>query len=219
MRKKPRYEEASANNPSLETTTSKSSTENNENPNKKKRKMIAILDPIDLSDVPDQAPILKNVIQSNYIDNSRQRQIKDGKSSQYTGVYFDMNTKKWHAQMMIKGVVRNLGYFEREVDAAVVYAKAAFKYKPKKSEQEVYAGLNLANVPEQPLVRNESAASGYKGVKKNKKRWEARINGKTLGTFDSVEEAAGIYARAAYYMKCKRDVTDIDECSVEKVAV
>lgn len=222
---------ASTSNQSLETSSSKQGNkasrsehgielkQNNGSPNEKKRKRIRILDPIDLSDVPYQAPISKNAVPSDFIDNSRQRPIVDGKSSQYTGIYFDTNTRKWHAQMMINGVVRNLGYFEEEVDAAVVYAKAAHKYKPKKSEGEIYAGLNLTNVPEQPLVRNESAASGYKGVKRNKKRWEARINGKTLGTFDSVEDAAGIYARAAYYMKCKTDINDIADSSVEKVPV
>jgi len=41
-------------------------------------------------------------------------------------------------------------------------------------------------------------------VKKNKKRWEARISiekiPKTLGTFDTPEEAAQVYARAVCYL-------------------
>jgi acetylornithine deacetylase/succinyl-diaminopimelate desuccinylase-like protein len=54
------------------------------------------------------------------------------------------------------------------------------------------------------LIRSERAKSGYKGVKPNKSRWEARINDNglivTLGTFDSKEEAAAIFARAEYYL-------------------
>ena len=54
------------------------------------------------------------------------------------------------------------------------------------------------------MIRNEKAKSGYKGVKPNKSRWEARINVNgvtvTLGTFDSKEEAAEIFARAEYYL-------------------
>lgn len=70
--------------------------------------------------------------------------------------------------MMIKGVVRFLGYFDTEVDAAAVYAKAAYKYKPKKGTHNLFGGLP-----------NQRVASGHKGVKQNKKRWEARISGKT----------------------------------------
>jgi hypothetical protein len=42
------------------------------------------------------------------------------------------------------------------------------------------------------------------GVHKNKKRWEACIKGITLGTFDTPEKAAGIYARAVVFMYRER---------------
>jgi hypothetical protein len=33
---------------------------------------------------------------------------------------------------------------------------------------------------------------------------QARIGSKTLGTFATVKEAISIYARAAYYLECKK---------------
>lgn len=159
---------------------------------------------IDLSDVPPQPLILKNgLIQSkDYHDNTRRRNISE-KSSKYTGIYFEKVAKKWKAQIMIEGQVRSIGYYEREEEAAADYARAVFKYKPKK-KYVLYGGLDLSCIPDQPLIRNEKAKSGYKGVKQNKSRWEARINVNglvvTLGTFDSKEEAAAIFARADYYL-------------------
>jgi hypothetical protein len=56
-------------------------------------------------------------------------------------------------------------------------------------------------VPAMPLIRRDNVASKFKGVHKNKDRWEARIQGKVLGTFDTRQEAAGIYARAVSYLE------------------
>ena len=69
----------------------------------------------------------------------------------------------------------------------------------------IYGGLDLSNIPEQQELITSNSSSGYKGVKKNKKRWEARVTIgkilKTLGTFDTPEQAAQIYARAVCYLK------------------
>lgn len=65
-------------------------------------------------------------------------------------------------------------------------------------------GLDLSGVPPQPLIRNQSIASGFKGVKIMNDRFQARLTIEkgskptTLGTYDTAEEAAGIYARAVY---------------------
>mmetsp|Transcript_12586 Transcript_12586/g.23222 ORF Transcript_12586/g.23222 Transcript_12586/m.23222 type:complete len:345 (+) Transcript_12586:56-1090(+) len=149
---------------------------------------------IDLANVPPQPLILKNKL------------ICQG-SSKYTGVYFDQENNKWKAQIMADGSVRSIGYYKKEEEAAADYARAAFKYKSKKV-YKLYGGLDLSSVPEQPLIRNKTSASGYKGVKKMRGAWQARIRtGRsketetTLGTFDAVEEAAGIYVRAVYYLE------------------
>jgi len=166
---------------------------------------------IDLTGVPPQPLILKNNLSRTvYRDNSRRRPVAEG-SSRYTGIYLDKSAGKWKAQIMVDGSVRSIGYYEREEDAAEDYARAAFKYKPTKGGCETYGGLDLGGVPEQPLIRSRTSASGYKGVKAMKGRWQARITTTkgtaptTLGTFDNVEEAAEIYARAAYYLDQLRE--------------
>mmetsp|Transcript_11292 Transcript_11292/g.22537 ORF Transcript_11292/g.22537 Transcript_11292/m.22537 type:complete len:139 (+) Transcript_11292:662-1078(+) len=136
---------------------------------------------------------------------------------------------KWKAQIMIEGIVRSIGYYEMEEEAAADYARAVFKYKPKKGYgYATYGGLDLKGIPNQPLIHSETSKSGYKGVKRNKSRWEATFNGKNLGTFDTKEEAAGIYARARYYVdkggkpsskKKQRAIAAVPEESIDLVAV
>ena len=183
---------------------------------------------IDLNDVPPQPLILKNDLSQSkeYIDNTRRRNVREG-SSKYTGVYFAKEVNKWKAQIMIEGIVRSIGYYEIEEEAAADYARAVFKYKPKKG-YATYGGLDLKGIPDQPLIHSETSKSGYKGVKRNKSRWEATLNGKNLGTFDTKEEAARIYARARYYVekggepsakKKQRAIAAVPEESIDLVAV
>ena len=167
---------------------------------------------IDLTGVPSQPLILKNELsRTGYADNSRTRPTT-AESSRFTGVYHDRAQGKWKAQIFADGAVRAIGLYDREEDAAAGYARAAFKYKAR-TPTHTYAGLDLSRVPAQPLIRGETS-SGYKGVKKNKTRWEARIATtrgtppKTLGTFDTPELAAGIYARAAYYLERRGDARE-----------
>ena len=183
---------------------------------------------VDLNDVPPQPLILKNDLSQSkeYSDNTRRRNVREG-SSKYTGVYFEKGMNKWKAQIMIEGIARSIGYYEIEEEAAADYARAAFKYKSKKG-YTTYGGLDLQDIPDQPLIHSETSKSGYKGVKRNKSRWEATLNGKNLGTFDTKEEAAGIYARARYYVdkggepsakKKQRAIAAVPEESIDLVAV
>jgi hypothetical protein len=110
---------------------------------------------------------------------------------------------------MVDGRVRSIGYYENDEDAAGNYARAAFKYKVA-SREAMFGCLDLGDVPERPLIAG-SCASGCRGVKNVKGRWQARIatekggNTKTLGTFDTAEEAAAIYARAAFYLERRKE--------------
>lgn len=163
---------------------------------------------IDLSDVPNQPLILKHQVDL-YQDNTRQRPVRKKTASKYMGVYLETNpgTKKWRAQIMVDKRVCNLGKYPDEEEAAQVYAKAAFKYKKSKAPAGVYGGLDLSNVPEQPLIYRIILESGvanvtrYKGIKRCRGKWQAQITMKgksrALGTFNTEEEAAAIYAKAA----------------------
>ena len=71
---------------------------------------------IDLTDVPPQLPILKG--------NGSGR----SGTSKYKGVCFQKAKNKWHAQITIDGTSRHIGVYENEEEAAVDYARAAFKY-------------------------------------------------------------------------------------------
>ena len=165
---------------------------------------------IDLTGVPPQPLILKNQLGTTpYKYNSRRRPTKES-SSKYAGIYYDAKLSKWKAQIMVEGKVRSIGYYDKEEDAAADYARAAYKYKKRKGNPIVYGGLDLSGVPESlPLIRSERAATGFVGVKKHaqRKTFEARIRigkkPKTLGTFDTLEEAALIYARAQWYLESK----------------
>ncbi len=74
---------------------------------------------LDLSDVPPKQPIPKS-----------KGCIKEG-ASKYKGVSFDKVYSKWKAVIKIEGKGRHIGYYEKEEEAAVDFARAAFKYKGK----------------------------------------------------------------------------------------
>ena len=171
----------------------------------------------DLTGVPPQPLILKNQLSATcYQDNSRRRPIREG-SSKYTGVYYDKESEKWKAQIIVQGKLRFIGHYDKEEDAAADYARAAFKYKPKKQSLDTYGGLDLSGVSKTlPLIRSERSEIGYAGIKLKKERFQVRISigggkTKTLGTFDTAEEAALIYARAKYYLGQNGRSSDVNE--------
>ena len=90
--------------------------QSNSNKHVKKRQKVDSFS-IDLSDVPPKPPILKP-----------SDRIKEG-ASKYTGVYSDKAKKKWISKIQIDGKYRYIGYYEKEEEAAVDYARALFKYK------------------------------------------------------------------------------------------
>jgi hypothetical protein len=155
---------------------------------------------IDLSDVPPQQPIL----------NSRFR--KKG-SSKYVGVYWHKTRKKWIARISLEGKTRHIGYYDKEEEAAVDYARAVFKHRGGAEGREHHESfvIDLSDVPpQQPILNSrfrKKGSSKYVGVcvwnKTGRgKKWVARISleGKTrhIGYYDKEEEAAVDYARAVF---------------------
>jgi hypothetical protein len=62
-------------------------------------------------------------------DNARNaRYPKANTSSRYRGVWYNKQTRKWRAQILVDGKRKQIGYFEREMDAARAYDVAAKKF-------------------------------------------------------------------------------------------
>jgi hypothetical protein len=161
---------------------------------------------IDLRDVPPQPPIPKS-----------KGRIKEG-SSKYTGITFRKAVNKWKAEIRMEGMKRNIGYYESEEEAAIDYARAAFKYKgqdalDKARGQKMSApAIDLSNVPSiSPILKSageiKEGTSKYTGVNFNKamNKWEAQIiiEGKQyfIGYYENEVLAATDYARALFKYK------------------
>eukprot|EP00984_Skeletonema_dohrnii_P007063 scaffold2524_cov86-Skeletonema_dohrnii-CCMP3373.AAC.4 len=170
--------------------------------NNKRQKVDAFA--IDLTDVPPQYPIPKSA-----------GRIKEG-ASKYTGVHFNKQASKWHAQIMIDGKTRHIGCYENKEAAAVDYARAVFKYTGQgeldNAREQDSIIIDLSDVPPQSLVpksagRIKEGASKYTGVFFNKQRnkWKAQISigGKEryIGCYENEKEAAVDYARAVFKYK------------------
>jgi hypothetical protein len=120
---------------------------------------------------------------------------------------------------MMDGRVRHLGYFDDEITAALMYARASYKYK-QYMENHVFAGMDVSHVPtDLPLLMEDNnsgtTTTQYMGVTQNNEtnRWEARITLPTdgtmkyLGSFDTPEQAAQVYTRVSYALQHPRSTT------------
>ena len=134
--------------------------------------------------------------------------------SRYDGVYFVNGT--WEARIKVDHRWYSLGSFYNEDKAGRAFANFTRIYKPKKGTKDVYGGVDLSRVPKDlPPIKNENFESGYSGVTRCKKRWRATIcvqgTKKVLGTYETPEEAAHVYARVIYrlgQLTYKRDKHD-----------
>lgn len=169
--------------------------------------------PLNLAGIPDNVPLIrKEDYLREYADNSRGKRKLTEQASAYVGVYKQPDDK-WRAQISVNGKVHNLGHFTNEEDAARQYAKAAWRYKQHKRPDH-FGGLDLSGVPKDlPLIANAAGSkTPYKGIKACKGRWQARITvhgkPKTLGTFDTPEDAAQVHARAVCFLENQKRKTE-----------
>lgn len=130
---------------------------------------------------------LNNNLENLQLITQRENTSKDrtGGTSQYVGVAWDKQSKKWHSRILINRKYEHLGFFKCELKASEAYQKALKDYE-----------LD-GTMPETP-----TRSSQYKGVSWHKvcKKWTAQIiiNGKLkyLGSFKCELEASEAYQKA-----------------------
>jgi hypothetical protein len=136
-------------------------------------------------------------------------------ASGYFGVYPRGN--RWTAQIRYVDKRNSLGSFDTKQEAALAYDRAARKCEEKKplnyesieaaeeAAKEAQAEYIFTHGPPQPRPR---PPSGYCGVRADRKRWMAQIyydsKGHNLGNYDTRQEAALAYDRAARQLKEKK---------------
>lgn len=108
----------------------------------------------------------------------------------YRGVYKDRN--KFKASITVNGKYIYLGSYEAIDDASIAYKQASLHYF-----KEFSPYFNTSVPTKKPTRIDGSAKSGFKGVRKNGKRFVSNIRFNTkqiyLGSFDTPEEAHEAY--------------------------
>lgn len=146
----------------------------------------------------------ENLRQCTRSENNRNHRSRSGLSSRFTGVYFNLKSRKWRANIGFLGGQKYLGSFESEDCAAAAYNFAA------KNIFGEFARLNdvkpmFLEVNIEKIILRSSNTSGFRGVSfcKDHCMWIAMFRGKKIGRFNLAYEAA-----VAYDLKAKEEIGD-----------
>lgn len=128
-------------------------------------------------------------------NNYNQRKIREGKSSQYRGVTWCRNKKRWMAQIWVTGKHIVVGYFRDEQEAARARDGAALALHGDFAVRSVPNLEPIPYSPPKPMVKTSSKPGV--GWCKGRNKWRAftTVAGKCkhLGYFRTEEEAYAMY--------------------------
>lgn len=147
-----------------------------------------------------------NLLKTNTKTMSFSRKGNRESTSKYRGVHWNKRSEKWIAKIKLDGVIKYLGCFLNEDDAAKAYNKASYECFGEYGYQNIIGENNNAktvvvNAENKVQIRQKNS-SGYKGVAKHGNKFKAYITikrkTKYLGLYPLIEQAAKVYDREAY---------------------
>jgi hypothetical protein len=137
----------------------------------------------------------------------KKRKLLSTNTTGYRGVY--KRGERFRARISVNKKKTNLGTYDTPKEAAVAYDKAVVKYNLPKEKLNWPDGYPKINTTKKKRRLLSSNTTGYTGVHKSGKRFEARIfvNKKPtyLGTYNTPKEAAVAYDRAVIKYNLSKD--------------
>jgi hypothetical protein len=145
---------------------------------------------------------------------SQARKVRSTNTTGYTGV--SKNGRRFQAKINVHGSQKSLGTYDTKKEAALAFDRAVIQYKLPKNKLNFPNGLSkndkdyekLMNPIKKKRKLSSNNTTGYTGVYKNKKRFQALITIdyklKSLGTYDTPKEAALAFDRAVIQYKRPR---------------
>ncbi|HGH0827285.1 TPA: AP2 domain-containing protein [Staphylococcus pseudintermedius] len=142
---------------------------------------------------------------TNKGNKARWSKSRVNSSSQYKGVSWNKRVKKWRARISVNKSVIELGYFEKEIDAARAYNEAVFKYLDGHSFVNKLGSDNRNKKLKKTKRINRIGKSGYKGVSQKNNDFyssEFTVKQKTyyLGSSKNKEKVALMYNEVMIYL-------------------